>query len=142
MKRTRLFVLAVGLALVASVVEAQSGPVSASANISWTPPVNDSNGNPLAGSANAVTSYNVYASTSPLTAVPATTLATVTAPATTVSGSVPATVGATLYVYVTSCNVNGCSGLSVAGTKVVTAPAAPPGVPTNVTITLTITPAS
>jgi len=123
-----------------SVAEAQSS-VEASANVSWTPPLNDVNGNALAGSANAVTSYNVYASTTPLTAVPATPLATVTAPATTVSGSVPATVGATLYVYVTACNPLGCSGLSVAGTKVITAPAAPPGVPTNVTITLTITPA-
>lgn len=143
MRRTFVACVAVALAAAfASVASAQSS-VNASASVSWTPPVNDANGNPLAGSANAVTSYNVYASTSPLTAVPTTApLATVTAPGTSVSGSAPATVGSTLYVYVTSCNASGCSGLSVAGTKLITAPGAAPGLATNVTVTLIVTPAS
>lgn len=142
MRRSLIACIAgLAVALAASTGWGQSS-VNASANISWAAPVNDVNGNPLAGSANAVTSYNVYASMTPLTAVPTTAaLATVTAPATTVSGSTTATVGSMLYVYVTACNINGCSLLSVAGTKVITAPAAPPGVPTNVTVTVTITPA-
>jgi hypothetical protein len=125
-------------ALLASATIAQSS-VTASANVSWVAPTLDVNGNLLAGSTNVVTSYNVYASTTPLTAVPATPLATVTAPTTTVSGSAAATVGSTLYVYVTACNATGCSALSVAGTRLITAPGAAPGVPTNVVVTVTIT---
>jgi hypothetical protein len=133
--------LGVLAALVASVSIAQS--VNVSANVSWVAPVNDANGLPLAGSPNAVTSYNVYASTMPLTAVPTgAPLAVVTAPSTAVSGSITAAVGDTVYVYVTSCNPSGCSGLSSPGTKLVTAPAALPGVPTSVTITVTVTPAA
>lgn len=133
--------LIVGLlaALLASVVCAQT--VTVSANGSWVAPTTDANGFPLAGSPNVITSYNVYASTTPLTAVPTgTPLATVTAPTTTVTGSYTATVGQTLYMYVTACNVAGCSGLSPPGTKLVTIPGAPPGVPTSVTITITVKP--
>jgi hypothetical protein len=146
MNRTRCFVMAVGLlalAVAASVTSAQAATattVQASANVTWTPPTTDSNGVALSA-AEAITSYAVYANTSPLTAVPTTApLATVTAPSTSVSGSAPAPVGATLYVYVVACNAIGCGGLSVAGTKVVSQVNAPPGVPTNVTITLTIAP--
>lgn len=133
--------LIVGLlaALLASVVCAQT--VTTTANGSWLAPVNDANGFPLAGSPNAVTSYNVYVSTTPLTAVPTgTPLVTVTAPATTMSGSYAATVGQTLYFYVTACNATGCSGLSNAATKLVTIPGAAPGVPTSVTFTITLKP--
>lgn len=138
MKRVLLGVLA---ALIASVSVAQS--VTASAAVSWVAPVNDANGLPLAGSPNAVTSYNVYGSTTPLTAVPTgAPLAVVTAPSTSGTTSMTAPVGSTLYLYVTACNAVGCSGLSAPGTKVVTAPAALPGVPTSVTITVTITPAA
>lgn len=126
-------------ALLASVSFAQS--VNEGVGGSWVAPVNDANGIPLAGSPNAVTSYNVYASTTPLTAVPAgTPLAVVTAPATTVTSTLTATVGQTLYLYVTACNAAGCSDLSAPGTKVVTIPAAKPGVPTSVTITITVKP--
>ncbi|HEY6927439.1 MAG TPA: hypothetical protein VI653_28450 [Steroidobacteraceae bacterium] len=130
--------------LAASVTLAQSPPsVSVSAAISWVAPVNDANHLPLAGSPNAVTSYNVYGSTTPLTAVPSgAPLAVVSAPSTTVTGSISAHVGDTLYVYVTACDTTGCSGLSDAGTKVVTTPSAAPGVPTKVTITLTVLPSS
>lgn len=135
----RRLIVGVLAALVASLAVAQS--VSVSAAVSWVAPVNDANGIPLAGSPNAVTSYNVYASTVPLTAVPAgTPIAVVTAPSTTVTGSATANVGDTLYLYVTACNAVGCSGLSNPGTKLVTAPAAAPGTPTSVTITVTISP--
>ncbi len=135
---------AIALALIACAicVVAFAQSVSASLSVSWTAPVNDANGLPLAGSTNAVTSYNVYASTAPLTSAPATPLATVTVPATTVTGSLLAPVGSTIYVYVQACNPTGCSALSSAATKVVTAPSATPGVPTNVILTVVITPAS
>jgi Rieske Fe-S protein len=140
-RATLLFAVTLLLALTASwaIGAYAATSVNASANTAWTGPVNDANGIPLAGSPNAVTSYKVYASTSPLSAVPATApLATVTAPNTTTTGSVTANVGDTLYVYVTACNATGCSGLSVPGTKLVQAPGAAPGVPTSVTLTVTI----
>lgn len=117
--------------------------VNVAAIVNWTAPVNDSNGIPLStvGSPNAVTSYNVYVSSTPLTVVPTTApLAVVTAPATTVSGTVSETVGSTVYIYVTACNSTGCSALSVAGTKQIMVPGASPGVPTNVTITINAVP--
>jgi hypothetical protein len=141
MKRTCLFAVALGLiAALAAVSNASAqASVKASADISWTPPTTGDGGlYPLTG-ANALTSYNVYVASVPLTATPATPLATVTVPATTVTGTVPATVGETLYVYVTACNANGCSPLSAAGTIVVPAPKVSPDVPTSVTITLTVT---
>jgi len=132
-------VLALLSALTVTAVQAQT--VNESAAVAWTAPTNDANGIPLAGSPNAVTSYNVYASTTPLTAVPTTApLAVVTAPATTVTGSVSASVGATLYVYVTACNATGCSALSTPATKLVAIPGAPPGIPTSVTLTVTVVP--
>lgn len=127
-------------ALACAAVSAQSS-VTASLNVNWTAPVNDVNGNPLAGSPNVIVGYNVYAAAMPLTATPATPLATITGSATSVAGTMPATVGQTIYVYVTACSATACSPLSAAATKVVTAPNAAPGVPTNVTITLTIIPA-
>lgn len=141
MKQFLLTVYAVVVgAIIGSAALAQS--VNVAASVSWVAPVNDANGFSLAGSPNAVTSYNVYASTTPLTAVPSgTPLAVVTAPSTTVSGAITANIGDTVYVYVTSCNASGCSGLSSPGTKLVQAPGASPGVPTSVTITVTITPA-
>lgn len=114
--------------------------VPASAAVSWVAPVNDLNGVPLAGSPNAVTSYNVYLSATPLTATPTgTPTAVVTAPSTTVMSSMQIANGATLYAYVTACNANGCSVLSTPGSKVVSIPAVVPGVPTTVTVTVTIT---
>lgn len=140
--RTSYAILGAALLAVAAFGVAVAQSVSASAAVSWVAPVNDANGLPLAGSPNAVTSYNVYGSTTPLTAVPTTApLAVVTAPSTSGTASMTASVGSTLYLYVTACNAAGCSGLSNPGTKLVTAPPALPGVPTSVTITVTITPA-
>ena len=130
--------LAALLASVTMVVVAQVS-LTASAAVNWVAPVNDVNGIPLAGGPNALTGYNVYLSTAPLTATPATSTASVAATATTVSGSISAHVGDTVYAYVTACNASGCSGLSTPGTKVVVQPGAAPGVPTTVTVTVTIT---
>lgn len=135
----RIILVAFAACLLGAVVGAVAQSVSATANGSWVAPVNDANGFPLAGSPNAVTSYNVYASTTPLSAVPSTApIAVVTAPATSVSGTVTVNVGDTLYLYVTACNGAGCSGLSNPGTKLVTAPGAPPGVPTSVSFSIAI----
>lgn len=135
----RRLIVGLALALISAVSVAQV-TLQASANIAWVAPVNDSNGIPLAGSPNAVVGYNVFASTTPLTSVPTTSpLASVQAPATTVTGSIQAHVGDTLYVYVTACSATGCSGLSAAGTTAITIPGAAPGVPTSVTVKVTIT---
>lgn len=132
------------LALISSLSVAQASSVTATAAIAWTAPTTDSNGNPLSSNPqNALTGYNIYVSASPLTAIPATPTATVTASSTplptTASASVTATVGQTLYVYVTAVNTAGASKLSVPATYTVIAPNAPPGIPTSVTITVTIT---
>jgi hypothetical protein len=113
---------------------------TASLTIKWTAPTTDSNGNPLAGSVNAVTSYKVYLSTTTLSGVPTVPVfATATATGTSVTGSESVQVGQTLYAYVTACNATGCSALSAPGTYVAQAPAASPGIPTIVTVTVTIT---
>lgn len=139
MKRILMGLLA---ALVASVSVAQAAPpsVSASLNIIWTAPTTGSNGAiPLTG-ANAVTSYEVFASTTPLTAVPTgAPLATVAAGITTATGTLTVTAGSTLNVYVVACNVTGCSGLSSVATKTVPFPNTVPDVPTSVSVTITIT---
>lgn len=131
------------LALISSLSLAQS-PVTATAAIAWMAPANDSNGNPLSSNLqNTLTGYNVYVSTSPLTAAPATPTTTVTASssgtATTATASATAAVGQTLYVYVTAVNAAGQSKLSAPATYTVIAPSAVPGVPTSVVITVTIT---
>lgn len=129
-------------ALIASVSTAQAAApsVSASLNVAWTASTTGSNGTiPLTG-ANAVTSYEVFASSTPLTAVPTgTPLATVAAGATTATGTLTVASGSTLYVYVVACDTTGCSGLSAAATKTVPYPNTVPDIPTNVTVTLTIT---
>lgn len=132
------------LALISSLAVAQASPVTATATVAWNAPVTDSGGNPLSSNPqNALTGYNIYVSTSLLTAVPATPTTTVTASSaslpTTASTAVTATVGQTLYVYVTAVNSTGQSKLSAPATYQVIAPNAPPGIPTSVTITVTIT---
>lgn len=131
------------LTLISSLSFAQS-PVTATAAIAWMAPTADSNGNPLTSNPqNVLTGYDIYVSTSPLTAPLATPTTTVTASssgtATTTTASVTAAVGQTLYVYVTAVNAAGQSKLSAPATYTVIAPSAPPGVPTSVVITVTIT---
>lgn len=138
MKMFARALLAVTLVGVATFAVAQVS-LTASAATNWAAPVNDANGIPLAGGPNVVTGYNIYLSTTPLTATPATPTASVAATATTVSGTISAHVGDTVYAYVTACNTTGCSSLSAPGTKVVIQPGAAPGVPTTVTVAITIT---
>lgn len=131
------------LALISSFGVAQASSVTAVAAVNWAAPANDSAGNPLSSNPqNTLTGYNVYVSTAPLTSAPSTPTATVTASVsgtpTTATASVSATVGQTLYVYVAAVNAAGQSKLSTPATYTVMAPPATPGVPTNVTITVTI----
>lgn len=115
-------------------------PISTGLTINWTAPTTaDGGSQPLTGQ-NVLTSYNVYASTAPLTAIPSTPTATATASSTTANGAITASVGQTVYVYVTACNSSGCSKLSTAGTYVIPVTGFAPDVPTNVTITLNVTP--
>jgi Flp pilus assembly pilin Flp len=139
----RRFLTGLLAALIASVAVAQASTVSDAMTISWTaPPTDAQNGNALAGSTNAITGYNIYVSTTTLTAVPTAPTATVGVSngtvAATVSATLTETVGTNLFVYVTACNSSGCGALSVPGTYLVEPPAAVPGVPTNVTITVVI----
>lgn len=136
------FLMGLLASLIASVSVAQAAAptVSASLAVTWTAPTTGSNGTiPLTG-ANAITSYEVFASTAPLTAVPSSApLATVAPGATTASGTLTVASGSTLYVYVVACDSTGCSGLSPAATKTVPYPNTVPDVPTTVTVTITIT---
>lgn len=96
-------------------------------------------GQPLTGNA-ALQAVHVWISTSPIpdtpTGAPTLTLA---AGATTASHTMQVANGATLYARVSARNPAGDSPLSAQVTKVVAIPVRP-GVPTNVTIELTIAP--
>lgn len=128
------------LALISSLCAAQATvTVTANAAVTWTAPTTGSAGTvPLIGT-DALTSYNVYLSTTPLTAVPATPTVTVSGAAASAIGSITVTSGQTVYAYVAACNAQGCSGLSAAGTAVAQLPAVSPDPPTNVTIQITVT---
>jgi hypothetical protein len=134
---TRILIGALA-ALLCGLAIAATPTISASATGSWTGPINDANGVPLASvPAEAITSYNVYADTVPIADVPTETPISVSASSTTATATLTVSVGATIYMRVAACNVGGCSALSTQGTKVVTVPA--PGVPTTVTITIKLT---
>lgn len=121
---------------VASVASAQAAPQSVFLSIAWTPPTTGSGGTvPLTG-VNALTGFNIYTSTAALTAVPAVTSATATATQTTAGANVMASVGQTIYVYVTACDSTGCSGLSTPATYVWTGQAGAPDSPTAVKIVI------
>lgn len=129
------------LTLISSLCVAQAATATATAQaaVSWTAPTTGSAGTvPLVGT-DALTSYNVYLSTAPLTAVPATPTVTVGGAATGATGSITVVSGQTVYAYVTACNAQGCSSLSAAGTAVAQLPAVSPDPPTNVTIQITVT---
>lgn len=137
----RCILMGVLLALISSLSAAHASPVTATAAVAWIAPVNDSNGNPLSSNPqNALTGYNIYVSSTQLTDTPAPDLKVAAVPqsATSATTSVSATVGQTLYVYVTAVNAAGQSKLSAPATYVVVAPNATPGIPTNVTIMVTI----
>lgn len=104
----------------------------------WTLPTTAVDGTALTG-AQALTSVQVFLATSAIadnsTATPT---ATLTATATTTSQTITASPGQTVYVRVKACNQFSCSGFSNQGS--VPVPGSAPGVPTSVTITLTISP--
>jgi hypothetical protein len=133
----RRVLLALAL-LTASCAIAQTVPVSATLDISWTAPTTADGGTePLTGP-NVLTSYNVYASTVALTTAPTSPTVTATAGTTTATGSISALVGQTIYVYVTACNSSGCSGLSSAATYTIPVQGFGADPPTNVSITVKI----
>lgn len=137
-------IVAVALcAIVGAAAMAQT--VSGSLSLSWvlpttgclvgtTPPVCNQ---PLTGTA-ALQAVHVWISTSPIpdqpTGAPTLTLA---AGATTATHTLQVTNGQTLYARVSARNPAGDSALSNQVTRVVSIPVAP-GVPTSLTITLTI----
>lgn len=113
--------------------------VSGTANLNWIAPTTASDGTtPLTGGL-ALTKYQVFGATSsiPNSSTMAPTVE-VTAPATTATVTMTVTNGQTLYFRVKACNSAGCSLFSTEASKVITLPV--PGVPTTVTITLTIVP--
>lgn len=136
--------LAIALLLAAGPLFAQTVPGSLRAD--WTLPttgcttgVSPCDNAPLTGTA-ALTGVEVYISTSPIpdSSLMAPTL-TLPAGATTASHTMQVANGSTLYVRTKAVNGSGKSAFSVQSTKLVQVPVIP-GVPTNVTITLTITP--
>jgi predicted phage tail protein len=88
--------------------------------------------------ASAITGYEIYASTAPIpddsVAAP---VATVTGSTVTFPYSTTVTNGQTLYFRIRAVNAAGKSGFSVQASKLIVVPVLP-GVPTSVTITLTI----
>jgi hypothetical protein len=92
---------------------------------------------PLTGD-NAITQVNVYVSTSPIPDQPNTDSAIILGPGvTTAKHTVSVRNGDTIYVRLSVTNSDGTSPLSNVVTRPVDLPVIP-GVPTNVTITLTI----
>lgn len=112
--------------------------VSASIALNWTAPTTDTTGAQLAG-ATAVTSYRVWVSTTTLAnaALPPAPTATLTATSTTSTQTLSAPAGGTIYAVIEACNQYGCSPPSNQVSQVVPGPV--PGVPTSVTIKITIT---
>jgi hypothetical protein len=130
------------LALIPFLAEAQAlTPSSIALTIAWTAPTTGGGGTePLTG-INALTQYNVYASTTALTTMPSMPTATSPANALTATGSISASPGQTVYVYVTACDQTGCSPFATAGTATYVIPVIPaiPDPPAKVTITVNIT---
>lgn len=107
---------------------------AATATINWTAPATASDGSPLTGQ-QAITSYQVWVSTSTIPSTTATTpTATITGTATTTTQTVVASPGQTIFARVKACNVVGCSDFSIESSKAL--PLNVPGVPTTVTIQL------
>lgn len=132
------------LLLFGAPVLAQS--VSGVVNIAWTLPttgctagVSPCNNKPLTG-ADALTGVKVYVSTAPISDT------TILAPVATLGPGVTTTTyttnvtnGSTIYVRVRATNASGDGPLSNQASQVVALPVLP-GVPTSVTISITITP--
>lgn len=111
---------------------------AASVTGSWVLPTTAVDGSALTGS-QAITSVQVFFATASIadnsTMAPT---ATLTATATTSSQNITVAPGGSVFFRVKVCNSAGCSVFSDQAVKPI--PVSVPGVPTSVTITLTITP--
>jgi len=126
-------------ALVALLVALVPGVASAgTVRVSWVNPTTTTAGGPLTG-ADALTKFQFYIGTTPLTTLPATPTTEVLAvsPLQT-TYTFTAASGDTVYVRMTACNAAGCSAASNQASATVPFPAAAPGTPQTVTITVTI----
>jgi len=111
---------------------------AATINIGWNLPTTATDGTALTG-AQALTSIQVFVSTSPITDANAVTpTVTLSGTAVTATQTIATTVGQTLYTRVKACNSQGCSALSNQASRVV--PGSVPGVPTSVVIEISISP--
>ena len=111
---------------------------AATATLNWTAPTTATDGSALTGS-QAITSYQVWVSTATIPSTTTTTpTATITGTATTTTQTITASPGATIFARVKACNAAGCSDFSTEATKVL--PLTVPNPPTNLTVTITITP--
>lgn len=109
---------------------------AATATINWSAPTQATDGSALTG-AQAITSYQVWVSTATIPSnTAASPTATITGAATTTTQSIAASPGQTIFARVKACNAAGCSDFSTEATKVL--PVNPPGLPTSVTITITV----
>lgn len=130
----KLFLL---LALMPGLAFAQN--VSGVVSVSWTNPTTANDGTALTGT-QALTKLQVFAASAPI-ADASTMTPTLELGPTATTGTVTMTVPnrSTLYLRVKACNAIGCGGFSNQTTKPVNVDQ-PPGVPTSVTFTITITP--
>lgn len=118
---------------------ALSQSVSKQFTIKWSLPTTTKDGLSLTGT-NALTSMQLFLSTAPIsdasTMLPT---ATLSASAVTTLQTMSVLNGATLYVRLKACNSTGCGDFGPQGSKLITLDTTP-GVPTNVTIEITISP--
>lgn len=138
------FIAAFALALVAGLSSAQTVP--GTLNLSWTLPtvgcttgVSPCDNVPLTGPT-ALTGIEVYIDTAPISdTYSGAAKVTLSATATTTTYNQSVTNGQTLYVRLKAVNANGKSVFSNQVSKLISLPVLP-GTPTNVLITITITP--
>lgn len=114
--------------------------VNGSAVLQWTLPTTSTDGVPLTG-ANALTGVEVHWSTTPIADTDLARAPQVTLPGTasTTTQSIPVTNGSTLYFRVRAVRGTEKSAFSNQASKLIQLSTVP-GVPTSLTITLTITP--
>lgn len=134
--RVVLVLLALILFALAPLAQAQTVP--GSVTLTWTNPTTSVDGVPLTG-ANALTGIEVHWSTSPiadtdLTRAPQVTL---TMPATTTAQTIQVTSGQTLYFRVRAVRGAEKSAFSNQASKLIQVSTVP-GVPTSLTVTITI----
>ena len=134
MKRFAALIAGLALAFVAPAFA-----FTATDAVSWTLPTTDVSGTPLAGTPNVLTGIKVYRSLAPLsdpvTIAPVTSLA---ASATSYTDTFTLSNGDTVYYYVVASNASGDSVLSAPASYTVNIPAAKPGAPVSVTLTVTL----